>query len=901
MSKKLGAILIFVAICIISRAQTSKLYTSDYDLSSSLITCLYQDHEGIIWIGTEDGLNRFDGNGFTVFRHTPGDKNSLAHNYVRVIMEDYDGHLLVGTYSGVQEYLREKNLFTWTPYDSDRLPLKSVVRDILPRNGGDILISGEEFFTIRYRGPENMEPGPAPLGLPNRQTSNLLEDSEHNLWLLKGYDGAYKLDYDYMLQHQYIFDNATTSICEVPGTGVFISTGSGGLHMFDPEKDRFEKCRIPGIEGDYINKISYLGDGMIYICTADSGLLTWVPGADDCEQIAQGGLPFALDESNISSIIKDNAGNLWIGIYGRGVAMMPVNPNRFNYIGNRGIGRNIIGDATVTALTVTKDNCLWIGTANDGLYEVSLSNFKRRHFPKSNKAGCIGSRITSILEDSKGRLWIGTFAGGLGLFDRRTGKCTYVEKNASITSLAEDHDGSILAATTNSGIFSYFPETGRIEHLDNLSNLVGRHVECIIKPDESTMYLGSNRGAFGVVRSKGGQPPVTRQYLTKQIVYCVHKSGSNIYFGTTVGLTILDERTGEIKSFTTLRGMPSNIVYGIAGDEENGIWISTSNGLSRFDPKTESFENYFAGDGLQGNEFSKNAACTGLHGDLYFAGNNGITYFNADEINPPTNLWTARCQLMQQGRNAFHIELSTAEYNAPEGVRFEVRLDDREWELLPSNDRHIELSSLSRGKHNFDVRVVDRDARSETTSVEFRVKPAKLLSIWAMLLYLLIAFFLIRFSINYYKLKVQAHEQLEHLKNIVGSSQQVNIPVNKALMEVDDPDLISPDDRLMQRIMKVLNENISNPELTVDFIAQEVGISRVHLYRKLKEITNQTSKEFVRNIRLTKAAEMLRQKKYSIAELSEAVGYNSPSAFSTAFKELFGVSPSEYARKKDED
>lgn len=901
MTKKLGSILIFIAFCVTSWAQTSKFYNSDYDLSSSLVTCLYQDREGIIWIGTEDGLNRFDGNGFTVYRHTPGDRNSLAHNYVRVIKEDHEGHLLVGTYSGVQEFLREKNLFTWTPYDSDMLPLRAMVRDILPRNDGDILISGEEFFTVRFRGPENMVPGPAPLGLPNRQTANLLEDSMHNIWLIKGYEGVYKMDFDFMLQHHYVFDNAPTSICEVPGIGVFIGTGNGGLQRYDAENDRFEQCRIPAIEGSYVKNLESLGDDRIYICTADSGLLVWEPGSGNCEDIAQGGLPFALNKSNVSSVIKDNAGNLWIGIYGRGVAMMPVNPNQFNYIGNRGIGRNIIDDATVTALTVTKDNSLWIGTANDGLYVVSLTNFRRQHFSKDNRADGIGSQVNSILEDSKGRIWIGTFSGGLGLFDRKTGKCTYIEKGTNISTVTEDFDGAILAASTNNGIFRYVPETGEISYLANLTDLVGHHVECLIKPDESTMYLGSNRGAFGIIRSTGDQPPVTRQYLTKQIVYCVHKSGTDVYFGTTGGLTVLDERTGEIKSFTTLRGLPSNIIYGIAGNSENGIWISTSNGLARFDPKTESFENYFVGDGLQGNEFSKNAACTGLNGDLYFAGNNGITYFQSDEINPPTNQWTARCRLMQQDRNSFHVELSTAEYNAPEGVRFEVRLDGKEWDLLPSNDRHIEITSLNRGKHSFEARVVDRDARSETTTVEFRVKPARWLSIWALLLYLLIFAHLVGFGISYYKLKVQAREQLEHLKNLVGSSQEANIPVSKALLEVDDPELVSPDDRLMQRVMKVLNENISNPELTVDFIAQEVGISRVHLYRKLKEITNQTSKEFVRNIRLAKAAEMLKQKKHSIAELSEAVGYNSPSAFSTAFKELYGVSPSEYAKKKDEN
>lgn len=898
MTKKTGLLLLFLAICASVHAQTCKYFTSDYELSSSLVTCIYQDSEGIVWIGTEDGLNRYDGNEFTVYRHIPGDRNSIAHNFIRVIREDASGHLLIGTYSGVQEFIREKNLFTWTPYDSDRLPLRSLVRDILPRSDGNIVISGEELFTVRFFGPENMIPGPAPLGLPTHQTSQLLEDSGHNLWVVKGNEGIYKLDYDFMLNHLYPMDSAT-SICEATGKGIFVSTGDDGIHFFDEANDKFVKCSIKGLDGIYIDRLEYPGDGRIYICTNDSGLLAWVPGEERCVPIIPGDIPFDSTKTKVTSVMKDNAGNLWIGISGRGVVMVPVNPNKFEYIGSRGIGLNFIGNASITSLTVSKDNRLWIGTAADGIHVVNMANFSSRHYAKSSAANGVSSQILSLFEDSKGRIWFGSFANGLGRIDRETGKCTYLLKGKVISDIAEDIDGAILIATTTDGILRYVPETGLVEPLANLNDLVGKHVECFLKTDSRTLYIGSYRGAFGVVRSSGDQPPVTMQYLTRQIVYTVFKDGSLVYFGTAEGLVTLDERTGEISSFNTNDGLPSNIIFGISGDGRNGVWISTSNGLSRFDPATRTFDNYFVGDGLQGNEFIRNAACCSPSGHLFFGGINGITHFEPAEINDPTNRWTARVRLEQQDRNSFHVTFSPAEYNAPEGIRFEFSIDHGNWDLLPSNERHVELTSLSRGKHNLEVRIVDRDERSEVTSADFSVKPPKGLSIWALLLYILILAHIVGFAISYYKLRVQAHEQLDRLKNIVGTSQEANIPVSKALLEVDDPELVSPDDRLMQRVMKVLNENISNPELTVDFIAQEVGISRVHLYRKLKEITNQTSKEFVRNIRLAKAAEMLKQKKHSIAELSEAVGYNSPSAFSTAFKELYGVSPSEYAKKKD--
>lgn len=898
MLKKHCFILVFFLVCTDFHAQTSKYFNSDYDLGSSLITCIYQDHEGIIWIGTENGLNRYDGNEFKFYQNIPGDMNSLVHNYVRDINEDAQGNLLVGTYSGVQQYIREKDLFSWTVYDSNRVPVRSMAYDILLRSNGTLLVSGEDFYTVTYRKEESLVSGPVPLGLPTKYTARQIEDSAQNLWVIKANDGVYRLDYDYMLLHYYTFDSNPTSICEIPGDAVYVSAGSSGLYSYDSEKDKFTKCGIEGLESCYINEIKYLGDGKIYLCTIGNGLLTWEPGSKKCEHLTPDNLPFDSSNTRVNSVIKDNAGNLWIGYYRKGVVMVPVTGNSFQNISNHGMGHNLLGNSTCTSLIVTKNNELVVGTNADGIYRITLENFSSVHYSGSIDKGGIPSQILCLHEDSKGRIWFGTLANGLGKIDLETGKYQQVPIGSPINAITEDMDGTILAATRGNGIFRYSPDTGNIQFLDKLNQKVGLRSEYMLKSDDNTLYIGSYDGAFGIIRNNPDQPPVTMQYLAKQIVHCICKSGEEIYFGTADGLIILNETTGGIKSFAKSDGLPGEVVCGIVSGNDNGMWISTNNGLSRYDKANGSFENFFVGDGIQGNEFIKKAACKGNDGYLFFGGNNGISFFNPSDINAPTNKWTPRCHIVQQNRNAFNITLSTAEYNAPEGIRFEYSLDGDEWILLGSRIRAISLNSMRPGKHLFEVRVVDRDKRSEAVSAEFNVRQVLALSFWAIIIYVLAILAIVYFIFKYHSFKVQATAQFNQLRSLMELSKQTNTPVDKALTQIDDPSLVSPDDRLMQRVIKVINANISDPDLTVDFIAQEVGISRVHLYRKLKEITDQTSQEFVRNIRLAKAAEMLKQKKYSIAELSEAVGYNSPSAFSTAFKSLYGVSPTDYAKKK---
>ena len=896
--KKLLLNTILLLSALLAAAQPCKYYSSDYDLSSSLVTCIFQDSEGTMWIGTENGLNRYDGKEFTVYQHVSGDRNSLAHNYVNVVFEDSAGHLLVGTYGGVQEFIREKGLFSWTPRDKDHLHYNKRVNDIIERRDGSLLISGEELHGISFISEEYMTPDTAPLGLPATDTSYLLEDSGSNLWILRDFDGVYRQSADGKIDY-YSISGQLTGICEAGDAGIFVSNGYNGLYRYDPRQNNFVKCEVKGLEGKYINSISLSANGKIYVCTSEAGLLTWRPGAPSAWTFIPGDLPFDSSKIRSSTAFEDKDGNVWQGIYRKGLVMTPKKPHNFLYIGSRAAGQNFIGSSAVTSLMNDSKGVLWVGTDTDGIYSINFRTGERRHYARTNKEGEISSTIFNLVEDSKGRIWFGTYNSGLVLLDRSTGKCSYTERDKYVLAIAEEEDGSLLAGTMNNGVFRYRPDSGSIEYLDKLNERVGNRIECILKAEDGALYIGAYDGAFGIKYSGNPDSPVkAEQYLSKQIVYCIFKTGESIFFGTADGLAVLNGESGILKKYTRADGLPDNTVYGIAGNFSDGIWIGTSNGLSRFDPETEEFDNFYVGDGLQGNEFVRNAVCMSRDSVCYFGGSNGISFFKPSAIDTDENEWTIRHTVTELGRSSRLLELSTAEYNAPQGIRFEYKINGDPWTLLYSGERRVVLNSLSPGKYNVSVRTVIKGKRSDSAEFSFRIKPPVMLSVWAIIFYILVLTALVRLLINYYKLRVQAHGQLEQIKNLVGISHEAQMPVNKALAEVKDPELMSPDDRLMHRVVKIINENIGNPELTVDFIAQEAGVSRMQLYRKLKELTNQTSAEFVRNIRLAKAAEMLRQKKHSIAELSEAVGYNSPSAFSTAFKEVYGVSPTEYSKTK---
>ncbi len=269
------SILIFLGICLslFCYGQSGKLFTADRELSSSLINKIYQDKKGIIWIATEDGLNRYDGAKFTIYKHVQGDDYSLSHNYVRTLFEDSKGRLFVGTYKGLQMYDPATDRFSLRAVMENGQPFNSNVGMLLERRNGDLWVSGNILCTLTIK-EDKLIIKNLSLPIPTAMTGNLMEDKEGNIWLSVGENGLYCLTTDNKRHHYLIHGKGIpiTDICQDDRGYIYVGSLGNGLYMYDKEKDSLLPVPYKG-QYDLPIKTLYPGSqGELYIGTDGEGL-----------------------------------------------------------------------------------------------------------------------------------------------------------------------------------------------------------------------------------------------------------------------------------------------------------------------------------------------------------------------------------------------------------------------------------------------------------------------------------------------------------------------------------------------------------------------------------------------------------------------------------------------------
>ena len=340
-------LLLFSLLC---NGQSPKLFTTDKELSSSLINQIYQDRNGFIWIATEDGLNRYDGAKFTIYKHEPNNEHSLAHNFVRTVFEDSKGHLLIGTYIGIQMYDPATDNFTpLAKLEDTGETLESNINSFIERKNGEIWVSGnvlckldikDHLLTVRKVDIAVTSPG------------SLFEDKKQNVWMAKGEEGVYQLTPDNQLTLHLSKDNGyVKSICEDQRGNIYVGSIRKGLFIYDKERKTFvpvdlkEKGELP---------VCFLYSGIpneLYIGTDGKGVAIYNIRTHEISEYKFDNNYFDSGNSKIHSILKDNSGNLWLAVYQKGVILIPARTNSFKYIGHKSTDKNCIGSCSAKIIT----------------------------------------------------------------------------------------------------------------------------------------------------------------------------------------------------------------------------------------------------------------------------------------------------------------------------------------------------------------------------------------------------------------------------------------------------------------------------------------------------------------------------------------------------------------------
>jgi len=725
------------------------LYSQEHGLSNNQIHCVLQDRKGWVWIGTSQGVCRFDGYRFTVFKNDPDDSTSLKGNLVRTIFEDHLGQLWIGTENGgLNKYDREKERFQQLFYHGDQAPLRNVsVASIQEDNQGNLWVGTESnLFRIDQKGVLTTI---SPSNLP--QFSEFFRviriDSLGRIWI--GTNRGLLLYHPDTNTVETVKTNDSGSIDEIweilpdkDGT-LLVGTYASGMFSVNAttliakhvelDQDNNRSRTVRAILKDPNGKYWIGTRGGLYLYDKLAGV-TAKYQHDDREQKS-------LVNNSILCVAKDAKGNIWIGTR-QGLNLLI--EERINIQGYRSMqGDNrYLNNSEIYAFWLDPLGKIWIGTENGGvnILDRKTGSFTYLVPQKGNPNSLSSSCIKAIEADASGNIWVGTYLGGLNLYNRQTGVFKHFRHDASnsnslsddrVWSLLRDSNNDIWIGTTR-GLDKYDPTSGGFIHNNNLVN--GQQVNWITEDKEHCLWIGATEL---VIYNPKDQKIIKLNESTRSMF----EDSKGRFWLTTLshGIALFSKEKGVIRYYNEKHGLANNQTLAILEDNEHYLWISTTKGLSKFDPEKERFHNFYTKSGFQNDQFTYGAACKLPSGELVFGGISGFNIFDPAKIKSSdyfapivfTDLKilnksvriepdgkgvlnksiseTEKIELKYE-QNSVELEFASFDYANIMGIQYSYFLEgfDSDWNE-PSDKRLATYTNLNPGSYTFRVKTVSTD------------------------------------------------------------------------------------------------------------------------------------------------------------------------------------------------
>jgi ligand-binding sensor domain-containing protein/serine phosphatase RsbU (regulator of sigma subunit) len=684
--KKTGA-LFFSAFLLVGflsplmRAQESRIrferFSLEEGLSQSIVFDILQDGKGFLWFCTQDGLNKYDGYGFTVYMPDPDNPHSISTNYTSSIYEDQSGILWIGTSGGGLNRF-DPATERFTNYQADpgnpgglgSNYISSVCEDdsgalwVGTTNAGLYRFDkeSEEFAGFRADSDD-------PNTLGSDAVTRVYKDSSGVLWIgtqgggLNRFDPGTQRFIRYLPSRRYPNNpgaDVVLSIFEDKEGALWIGTASG-LNRFDRKRGEFD-FRLPdrdSPDGANTSVSSIIEDqsGLLWLGTLTSGLYAFDREKGELINYRNNPyLPDSLSNNAILTVYEDRSGVLWIGTAGSGLNKINRARERFVLYRPELNNPNSLSHSIVYAIYLDGNGELWVGTSSGGLDRYDKERRTVRHY--GNVAGDPNSlssnNVRLIYEDRSGVLWVGTDGGGLHRFDREKESFTRFQfipgdphslSNNNIRAICEDRSGALWICTFGGGLNRFDRETEKftryLSQPGNPNSLSNNNTRSLYyEKRKNILWIGTEGGGLNRFDPAKGEfvrylnDPEDENSLNNDIVHSIYKDGSGIFWLGTHGggLNRFDPAEGTFTHYRVNDGLPNDVIYGILEDKSGYLWLSTNNGLSRFDPRTETFKNYETRDGLQSKEFDAGAYFQSDEGEMFFGGINGFNAFFPDRI-----------------------------------------------------------------------------------------------------------------------------------------------------------------------------------------------------------------------------------------------------------------------------
>lgn len=858
-------------------------FTTEDGLSDNYVNCVFQDHKGWIWTGTGMGIGRFDGLKFKNYCIYKDDTIEVEDILVRCFYESVSRELYVCTEeSGLAIYNRKKDRFervkiNKTPLLTD-VSVKFLTEDKdsnlwAATKNGVYKVNFKDQTTQVYKNEEDNDNS-----LCDSYVRKLVFDKDLKLWIATR-SGLDKFDTDKgrFIHYSSVNPLLNDDILELyldDSLKLWIGTTNNGIVILNTRNDQVtqfvpdhgnERCyKVNSIIKDKDNLFWIGTRGGLYQYNEKTGSIRWIKNDIHNKN--------SLAHNSVLDISMDAKGDLWISTRG-GISYLVKEKQVFeNYI-EFPDNKHYLNSSEIYCIWISESGDVWTGTEDGG---VNILNRKKEIFTYLTEENGLSNNCVKAIEAiGNDEILIGTFRGGLNIYNKRTGKIKWLKHDENdptsisdniVWDICTDKKGAIWIGTAK-GLDRYDPSTQTFKHFREFDDMVNG-VTWIGVDENNDLWLGSE-----IIKIYKQEEGVITTYDEKGRSFFMDSKGRNWIMSGERGIVQYNKETGVIKKYGEKEGLACNLTYCMLEDNNGNLWISTANGLSCFNPEKETFRNYYKINGLQGNQFNYGAAFKGKNGELFFGGKYGLTIFNPNNIvennySPPVYITDFKIfnqsvkisndknAILNQSIletsvieipykfNVISFDFAALNYTNSKQNKYKYKLVgfDNEW-IETSESRSATYTNLYPGKYIFRVIASNDNGYWNKTgkSITLTILPPYYKQLWFKVLMIILSITLITFVLIFIfkrrelakayvfeKIKAQKLHELDtfKLKLFTNISHEIKTPLTL---------IISP-------LKKILKHDFTNPEIKENLQLMEKNanhlmklVTQLLDYRKLQE------------------------------------------------------------------
>jgi signal transduction histidine kinase/ligand-binding sensor domain-containing protein/DNA-binding response OmpR family regulator len=640
-------------------------------LSHNQIHCIMQDSAGFIWIGTNSGLNRFDGNTFKVFKHANSNPKSIKDNNIFNVFEDSQRKLWVRHSQGWDIFEPITESFQNTP----QISLNQIT---IPHERLNTLMSddkGRDWFCTNYFGlicrvPDrdsvvqlvNDEADTATIS--SNYVSAIAPDKEGNMWIVTNVGAIEKINVSTFKVAKRIFFNRSKNTTVyydifIDREGVIwthATNYAGGVYSFNPSTEELRHFNTKSanyrLTSDIVTDVIQDIDGMIWISTDHGGLNLFNKHSQSFTYLSPD--PFnkaSLSANNLVCMYKDRHGTIWIGTFKDGIDCYHKDVFRFNLLKDNPIVPNDLNEDDINCIVEDKSGNFWFGTNGKGLIRYNVDNQRYTYFRhnENDPASICNDIIVTLEVDHLNQLWVGTYFGGMDRFDGQRFHHYSHDPNNPVSlsdnrvfSICEDSNRNLWVGTLGGGLNlkAAGKETFLHYKVDDINSIRSNFIFDILQDKKGNIWFATAIGLSRyVVESNrfiqySNEEDNPRSLSNNNATTLYIDDKENLWVGTREGLNLFNYETNEFEIFRTENGLPDDFIFSITGDKKGNLWVTTPYNLSKVTLRESnkipaiSVSVYGESDGLQSGEFNVNSVWKRSNGEIYVGGTKGVNYFN---------------------------------------------------------------------------------------------------------------------------------------------------------------------------------------------------------------------------------------------------------------------------------